>query len=159
MPPSLNDGQATALTDLLEAELATLKSLAGALDREHAALLKGTAEEIEAAVGDKNRAVAAHREQQEQRLRWMSEAALPSSTSLTELAAGAGEPLETHLQQLVELATACQERNRQNGGLIVKQEQRTRQALGVLRREEGGDLYSLSGARDHSSESRIIGKA
>jgi flagellar biosynthesis/type III secretory pathway chaperone len=62
-------------------------------------------------------------------------------------------------EQLASLAANCQDSNRRNGVLIVRLQERTRGALDVLRRDDSTDLYSLSGAREHHSDGRTLGKA
>ncbi|EAQ98468.1 flagella synthesis protein FlgN [Congregibacter litoralis] len=152
----------TQLTPLLTAELRTLRSLEAALDAEYQALVDNSVDALESATAQKNLAVTAHREQQEQRLSWMHGLGLGADSSLAELVEHCGgSPQDAELQDtLAALAAECQENNRRNGGLILRLQDRTRGALDVLRREDGGpDLYSLSGSREHQSDSRTLGKA
>ncbi|MDP5071644.1 MAG: flagellar protein FlgN, partial [Congregibacter sp.] len=110
----------------------------------------------------KNSAVVAHRTQQAQRIAWMQSLDLPPDTSLRDLVSRCGTTeANTALQsQLAALANHCQDSNRRNGGLILRLQERTRGALDVLRHEDGGPkLYSLSGSREHQSDSRTLGKA
>ncbi|WOJ93280.1 flagellar protein FlgN [Congregibacter variabilis] len=156
---SADSGQ---LTPLLKAELSTLTALEQALDAEHQALVNNQVEELERATTTKNAAVAAHRAQQERRIGWMHGLGLSPDSPLGDLVSHCGDnATDIDLQnQLISLATQCQESNRRNGGLILRLQDRTRGALDVLRREDGGpDLYSLSGSREHQSDSRTLGKA
>jgi flagellar biosynthesis/type III secretory pathway chaperone len=160
----------TQLLRLLEAELTTLQSLADALEAEHRALVDGEVPGIEAATAVKAAAAEAHQAQQRQRLEWMRAAGLedkaPLAESVARLKAG-GEPalasagdLAAVQGRLAELATRCQARNRHNGALILRLQERARGALDVLRgADTRGDIYSLSGAREPSADSRSLGKA
>ena len=150
------------LEQLLRAELTTLQALAGALEGEHLALLATDVAALETATATKNAAIAAHREQQAQRLAWMQTAQLAPDTPLDDLvsAAGGGAAARQLQAELAALAADCQDSNRRNGLLILRLQEQTRGALDVLRRDESGtDLYSLSGAREHRSDSRSLGKA
>ncbi|EED30855.1 FlgN protein [gamma proteobacterium NOR5-3] len=150
------------LTPLLSAELNSLQSLERALEAEYQALINNKVDDLERATVAKNAAVAAHRAQQEQRLGWMQGLGLSPDSPLGDLVSHCGDhQADIELQnQLIGLATQCQESNRRNGGLILRLQDRTRGALDVLRREDGGpDLYSLSGSREHQSDSRTLGKA
>lgn len=151
-----------ALKALLRAEFATLQRLDKALETEYETLLADSPEALEQATGNKVTAIDSHREQQVQRLQWMDRESLPGDQSFASLASlvdGEAE-LEDLQAQLVELANRCQENNRRNGGLILRLQERTRGALDVLRGSDSkGDLYSLSGAREHHADGRSLGKA
>ena len=152
---------ATDLQALLQAEIATLGRIAALLDEEHAALLGSDAEALESITTRKNSAIAAHQAQQEQRFSWMTAAGVARDSSLDTLLDQAGGPpaCATLASELAELAGECQLRNRRNGGLIVRLQDRTRSALDILRREESSNIYSLSGAREQQTDSRTLGKA
>ncbi len=156
----MND-TATTLETLLTAELETLEALSTALEQEHSALLGNQPADLEAATTAKNAAVEQHRLQQAQRLTWMAQLGLPADMALSELVAHCdAERNAGDLQhRLASLARACQDNNRRNGGLIVRLQEHARSALDVLRREDSADIYSLSGAREHHSDSRTLGKA
>lgn len=150
------------LTPLLKAELSTLQSLNDALAREYEALISNSVEDLERATSTKNQAVTAHQAQQMQRLNWMSGLGLAADSSLGDLVRHCGDDhTDSRLkEELANLATQCQESNRRNGGLIHRLQERTRGALDVLRHEDGSpNLYSLSGSREHQSDSRTLGKA
>ena len=153
---------AAQLNRLLEAELATLRTLQQALESEHEALTDSSVERLERATALKNAAVEAHRQQQLQRLGWMQGLGIDGTTPLAELVQRCGGTRDSAALQgdLAALAERCQAHNRRNGGLIVRLQQRARNALHVLRRDDDpGDLYSLSGSRQQSSDSRTLGKA
>lgn len=150
------------LTPLLKAELDTLESLNTALTAEYEALVGNNVEDLERATATKNQAISAHQIQQKQRLSWMHGLGLTVDSSLGDLVRHCGnDETDIRLQEeLANLATQCQESNRRNGGLIHRLQERTRGALDVLRHEEGSpNLYSLSGSREHQSDSRTLGKA
>lgn len=149
------------LSRLLEAELTTLQALEEALEKEHRALLANGVDGLEASTAIKNSAVEAHRKQQQQRLDWSRALGLGSDASLAVLSehCGSAPGNDSFQRELVALAEACQVNNRRNGVLITRLQERARGALQVLRREDGGDLYSLSGSREHRSDSRTLGKA
>ncbi len=152
---------AEALVVLLQDELATLEALDRILDQEHAALIEGDPQALEDLTARKNNAIDAHRQQQQRRLTWMGSAGLMADTPLETVVQQAGDTQEarTAQQRLMELAEACQTKNRNNGGLIARLQERARGALGVLRRDDSGNLYSLSGAPEQHSDSRSLGKA
>ncbi|MEM1187713.1 MAG: flagellar protein FlgN [Pseudomonadota bacterium] len=146
---------------MLEAELATLTALSTALDAEYDALIANDPQALESATRSKAERVDAHRAQQQKRISWLTARGLPPETSLKQLVllAGDDERVADLQVRLAALASSCQQNNRRNGGLIVRLQERARGALDVLRRDDGGDLYSLSGAREHQSDSRTLGKA
>lgn len=150
------------LNQLLQAELRTLTALAQTLNAEYRALIDTDVSMLEHATAQKNTAIAAHSAQQNSRLSWMNGLGMTSQSSLGDLVSHCGaNPDSASLQeQLATLATQCQEDNRRNGGLIIRLQERTRGALDVLRRDDAGpDLYSLSGSKQHHSDSRTLGKA
>lgn len=153
---------AAQLQSLLAAELGTLKTLKAALYSEHQALLASDVELLERATASKNDAVKAHSGQQQQRITWMTALGISAESSLGDLVRQCGnEASNAALQaELAELASDCHKSNRLNGGLIIRLQERARGALDVLRRDDSGpDLYSLSGSREHHSDSRTLGKA
>ncbi len=155
---SVNPAECRAL---FEAELATLEQLRDALDAEYEALIANNPEALETATRAKAERIDAHRSQQQKRLSWQTSAGLALDTTLKQLVhlSGDDEAAADLQSRLAALASECQQNNRRNGGLIARLQERTRGALDVLRRDSGGDLYSLSGAREHQSDSRTLGKA
>jgi flagellar biosynthesis/type III secretory pathway chaperone len=154
--------QAGQLQALLQAELGTLRTLKTSLEAEHKALLASDVALLESATAEKNVAVQAHRRQQEQRLSWMNALGISIDSTLADIVSQCGNlPAAAALQaELAALAADCHDSNRLNGGLIIRLQERARGALDVLRRDDSGpDLYSLSGAREHHSDSRTLGKA
>jgi len=154
--------QAAQLEILLSAELATLKNLKTTLEDEHQALLHSEVGLLEDATEKKHAAAQAHRQQQDQRLSWMGALGISLDASLTEIVAQCGDvEANAALQrELSALASDCQESNRRNGGLIIRLQERAKGALAVLRRDDARpDLYSLSGSKEHQSDSRTLGKA
>jgi len=150
------------LKDLIEAELATLTRVSQTLADEHDALVGGDAETLERATAAKAAAIEAHSAQQQERLQLMAASGYSAETPLSEVVqaiAVEDSDLGAARDRLAELADACQSANRRNGGLIIRLQERARSALDVLRREENNDLYSLSGAKEHRSDSRSLGKA
>lgn len=152
---------ANTLAALLTAELSSLKAVESTLDQEHDALLDSNPASLEAATLAKNAAVEQHRQQQTERLNWMTQQGFPADLALSELLArcSADENVGALAEQLTSLAQQCQDSNRRNGGLIMRLQEHARGALDVLRREDSSDVYSLSGAREHRSDSRTLGKA
>jgi flagella synthesis protein FlgN len=156
---------ATTLAELLSAELRTLKCVSEALDGEHAALVDGPPDALESAVARKNEALQQHREQLDHRLAWTQAQGLPPDAPLSSLLSSLQASLQDaalaeQQRALADLATQCQEANRRNGLLIARRQQRTRGALDILRGVDSqGDVYSLSGAREHGADSRSLGKA
>lgn len=149
------------LEQLLRAERQTLEALADVLDAEHQALTANDPQQLEDVTARKNAAIEAHQRQQTLRLSWMSDAGLPADTPLEDLVVQSGgrKDLGQLQSSLAELAQECQQRNRRNGGLIVRLQERTRGALDVLRSEETSKIYSLSGAKEGNNEGRTLGKA
>jgi len=154
--------ESSLLSDLLRAELSTLERVKKSLEAEYQSLISNSIERLETATVEKNTAIAAHRSQQEQRLGWMRGQGLTENLPLGELVAEHGNKTsDVHLHtELIALASHCQDSNRRNGGLILRLQERARGALDVLRQDDGGpDLYSLSGSKEHQSDSRTLGKA
>jgi flagellar biosynthesis/type III secretory pathway chaperone len=149
------------LRSFLEAEHETLQALAAALAAEHEALISRDVGTLEATTATKNRCIEAHSAQQQKRLGWMQDLGLAADTALSDLVSRAGgdADLADLRARLATLAQDCQDANRRNGGLILRLQERTRDALDVLRREERSDLYSLSGAHERKSDGRTLGKA
>jgi flagellar biosynthesis/type III secretory pathway chaperone len=152
---------ADALEALLREEHATLQALAQIIEDEHAVLLGQDSQALEEVTARKRHAAEAHAAQQQRRLAFMRDQRLPTDTGLGDLPTVREGPaaLRERQRELAALAQACFENNRRNGALILRLQERTRGALDVLRREESSELYSLSGAREHSSDSRSLGKA
>lgn len=160
----------SALQNLLDGEFATLRALNDALENEYRALIGNDVEALELATKQKTAALSAHRTQQMQRVSWLQAQSLdhpreqssgnnPGASPLAQLIDS--DPALTALETtLATLAEACHDSNRRNGGLILRLQDRTRNALDVLRGgDSGGDLYSLSGARQHKADGRSLGKA
>ncbi|MFK7828977.1 MAG: flagella synthesis protein FlgN [Congregibacter sp.] len=150
------------LLQLLSQELGTLQVLDSTLSEEYAALVDSAVTRLEEVTGSKVSAVESHRNQQQQRLQWMNEKGLSADLSLGDLVSQVNDSqaLRQLQAELSALAAQCQENNRRNGGLIVRLQERAQGALDVLRGESSkSDVYSLSGAKEHGSESRSLGKA
>ena len=150
------------LRERLEAELASMRALRDILETEYKALLDGDAEHLEAVTRRKNTALSEHQGCQQRRLAWAADLALPANASVSEMVdtvAGGGE-LRELANELSGLANRCQEANRRNGALILRLQDRTHNALQVLRGDTpGADVYSLSGAREHHVDGKSLGKA
>ncbi|GAB5413253.1 MAG: hypothetical protein Cons2KO_08560 [Congregibacter sp.] len=150
------------LQSLLQAELATLQTLHTAIEVEHEALLANTPEPLESATQSKLQAISGHAEQQARRLAWMQDQGLDDGLPFQELLEkiGGNAELGSLQQALASLAENCQDGNRRNGTLILRLQDRAQSALDILRGDEpGGDIYSLSGAREHRNDGRSLGKA
>lgn len=149
------------LSELLTAELARIRDLEAALDAEHAALVGNDPDTLESATRAKGAAIAAQQAQQAQREAWLRERGMdtsPLGESIRRLG-GASECEQLHAT-MIDHARRCQERNRRNGALIQRLQDRTRGALNVLRQSDGQPaLYSTSGHREPDDDTRSLGKA
>jgi len=132
----------------LEQELLTLTSLNEALLGESTALSGGSANEIDAAIAAKNKALQMHQAEMSRR---------PAG----DVPEAVKADLQALQDRLAALAGECQELNRRNGALISKLSDRTKAALSVLQgTEDMTVLYSASGAEGVSGKgSRVLGKA
>lgn len=153
---------AARLGELLAAELAGIHDLEAALAAEHDALISGDPDALEAATRTKNAALAAQREQQTHRSAWLRSQGMDGTAPLDEVIEQVGGSL--HLNELrktmIQHARRCQDRNRHNGALILRLQDRTREALNILRQSDAQPtLYSTSGQRDSSDDTRSLGKA
>ncbi len=150
------------LKDRLTAELTTLQALWKALQAEEKALLGNAVDALEDATRTKNAALLAHRDSQQLRLRWTTEAGLATDLPLSQLITEVSTDisLEALVNDLAELASRCQDANRRNGGLILRLQDHTRGALQVLRGDTPEpDVYSLSGAQERRVDGKSLGKA
>ena len=156
-------GEDASLLELFTAERETLSAVQRCLDDERRALLGADAAAIEAAAAAKRAALQQHAAQQQRRLSWMATRHLAPTTPLAELAAlsaSDSSALDGAATALAGLARECDTANRRNGVLIQRLQERTRRALGVLRgSDDRSDIYSLSGAQQHGSDRRTLGKA
>lgn len=136
----------------LDRELALLQQIERALNDERQALERQDLAALEAAVAAKNTALAQH--------------ANFTSRGTTIDEPGAVDPTSstTGLQQrriaLRALGEICDQLNRENGSLIHRMQERTRQALDILRRSERSPrLYSGAGTTEQSAGRHSLGKA
>jgi len=156
------DGEAAHLGELLSAELERIRDLEAALQAEHEALVNNDADALEAATRDKNAAIAAQQEQQARRSAWLLSRGMDAAASLDDTirAVSGSEQLEALREAMVQHARRCQDNNRRNGALILRLQDRTRDALNILRQSDAQPaLYSTSGHRESGDESRSLGKA
>ncbi|MEM6300753.1 MAG: flagellar protein FlgN [Pseudomonadota bacterium] len=160
------------LSAFLSAELDLLNLVQESIEREHEALLKNHIEMLERATESKARTVDRYQQQQLLRSEWMAAlgfaADLPLLELMRDLADSEKSPefrtdssvLEDVARSLNELALSCDSKNRRNGRLILRLQEKTRNTLNVLRGEDNGkDLYSDSGEKAPSTGSRSLGKA
>ena len=138
-------------TSRSEQELALLTEIEQALRNERQALERQDIVALEAAVAHKNAAFARRAE-------------VAGKTGTTALDASPGEPttpaLQQHRDALRELAETCDRLNRENGSLIYRLQERTRQALDILRHSDRSPrLYSGSGSAEQSAGRHSLGKA
>jgi flagellar biosynthesis/type III secretory pathway chaperone len=161
-PVNNTDSAAARLGELLAAELARIHDLEAALLAEHEALVGSDPDALEAATRTKNAAIAAQQEQQALRSAWLRSRGMDATASLDEAIhkiGGAARLNELH-EAMVRHAERCQDRNRRNGALILRLQDRTREALNILRQGDAQPaLYSTSGQRENSDDSRSLGKA
>lgn len=156
------DTAAAVLGELLAAELAGIHDLEAALAAEHDALVSSDPEALEAATRTKNAALVAQREQQMRRSAWLRSQGLDGTAPLDEVIeqVGGTRHLNELRQTMIEHARRCQDSNRHNGALILRLQDRTREALNILRQSDAQPtLYSTSGQRDSGDDSRSLGKA
>ncbi|MFT7287406.1 MAG: flagellar biosynthesis/type III secretory pathway chaperone [Halieaceae bacterium] len=153
---------AQQLRALLTAERGTLKTLEVALDAEREALGSANVEALESATQSKRSAIQQQQERQQARGEFIDQA-LGTNLSLSDALARLGNQDEDRAlgQEVIDLAKRCHEINRRNGTLILRQQDRTRSALDVLRGVDlSSDLYSLDGVLSNAaSDSRSLGKA
>jgi flagellar biosynthesis/type III secretory pathway chaperone len=161
--PVNSPGSAAAhLAELLEVELVRIHDLEAALLAEHEALVSSDPDALEAATGQKNAAIAAQQEQQTRRAAWLRAQGMEATASLDEAIEKVRGTAQLHglRDALVHHARRCQDSNRRNGALILRLQDRTREALNILRQSDAQPaLYSTSGQRESSDDSRSLGKA
>lgn len=154
----MNSGQ--ELTVLLREELASLQALHDAMRAERSALEAHDAPRIETCTQQKDTLITHHTEVQARRSAFLAQRA--PNASLTDCIASWAEAAENaRLQQeLIALGASCQDLNRASGLLISRLQERTREALNVLRQAESApQLYSITGQSDHRTDSQPLGKA
>lgn len=156
------DSAAARLRELLAAELTRIHDLETALAAEYDALLGSDADALEAATRAKNAALAAQQEQQLRRAAWTRSQGMDANAPLDEViqTVGGSWQLNELREAMIQHARRCQDSNRHNGALILRLQDRTRQALNILRQSDAApSLYSTSGQRESSDDSRSLGKA
>jgi len=143
------------LNDTIE----SLASLLAALEAEHTALSTNNAEQLELATRDKQLRLAAHQETQA-----LLQQALGEENPSGQLPGQAdsavdGGPNQALFERLRDLTNRCQQSNQRNGMLIAEMQQRTRDALGILRNSHASPLYTGDGLSSAASDTRSLGKA
>jgi flagellar biosynthesis protein FlgN len=140
------------LIAVLEEQIQCAEAMLDTLGRENEALLKGDAEQLNAAGATKAVLVET------------LEALECQRRSLTEaLAAGvagaAAQPAANQeWQRLLELIGECKQRNDRNGALVKARSEQVRTALRALRGTEP-DLYGRSGRAPATADARSLGTA
>jgi flagellar biosynthesis/type III secretory pathway chaperone len=143
----LSEGLITVLQDQIHCAEAMLETLG----RENEALLRGDAEELNAASAGKAQLVETLEALESQR-RSLSEAVASG-------AAGAGARGKgPEWQRLLELINECKQQNERNGALVKARSEQVRSALRVLRGTEP-DLYGRSGRAPAAADARSLGSA
>ena len=127
-------------TTLTEEHLARTRELLAILQREHAALLAGDLEQIEAVVQAK-------------------QAAIGKLETVTRDVAQAA-PGSEHRRQLEALAVECRRQNEINGGMVEASLRHTQRVLTLLRGQAlDNDLYSRAGNALPGDHARPLAKA
>lgn len=148
-----------ALTSRPDREMALLTEIEQALRDERRALEQQDLAALESAVANKNAAFARHAElvgkpDATALDDWRAESTTSASTPELTL-----EP-QQHRDALRELAETCERLNRENGSLIHRMQERTRQALDILRHSDRSPrLYSGTGSAEQSAGRHSLGKA
>lgn len=143
---------ADATAAQLDRELALLQHIERALNAERQALEQQDLAALETAVAAKNAALAQHRDV-------TSQGPGAPDRPVTEYASA--EPaLQQRRNALRALSETCDQLNRENGSLIHRMQERTRQALDILRRSDRSPrLYSGTGTAEQSAGRHSLGKA
>jgi flagellar biosynthesis/type III secretory pathway chaperone len=128
---------------ILVEQIRCADAMRAALTREHAALVGGSPDELEAASGAKAQLVEA------------LEALETRRRELTSSADSQGDP---KWQQLRDVIAECKEQNLRNGALLKARADNVRVALNALR-GSGPDLYSPRGRAPAQSVPRPLGSA
>jgi flagellar biosynthesis/type III secretory pathway chaperone len=128
---------------ILVEQIRCADAMRAALTREHAALVGGSPEELEAASAAKAQLV---------------EALETLETRRRELTSSADSQGDPKWQQLRDVIAECKEQNLRNGALLKARATNVRVALNALR-GSGPDLYSPRGQAPARSDARPLGTA
>jgi flagellar biosynthesis/type III secretory pathway chaperone len=139
------------LIAVLEEQIHCAEAMLETLGRENDALLRGDAEQLNAAGASKAELVEALEALERQR-RSLSEAV---ASGIADAAPQAKGP---EWQRLLELITECKQQNERNGALVKARSEQVRTALRVLRGSEP-DLYGRSGRAPAGADARSLGSA
>jgi len=148
--------------NLLGSELNQLSLLLDILTRETEALLSTDISEIEALTEEKNRLLDSQRHATHAREQFMQNmTGSKGREGMEKLASDSinPKPLMATINDLNDLATHCQEINRHNGKLILKQQRYATSALNILRQENTTPTYSNQGDKVSGTSTRSFGKA
>ena len=136
------------LIAVLEEQIHCAEAMLETLGRENDALLRGDAEQLNAAGASKAELVEALERQR----RSLSEAVASGIANAAPQAKG------PEWQRLLELITECKQQNERNGALVKARSEQVRTALRVLRGSEP-DLYGRSGRAPAATDARSLGSA
>lgn len=149
-------------TNLLASELTQLSLLHDILTKETEALLSTNVSDIEILTAEKNRLLNTQRQATHAREQFMQTITGNNGRAAMEKLASDSinsKPLLTAINDLNDLATRCQEINRHNGKLILKQQRYATSALNILRQENTTPTYSNQGDEVSGTSTRSFGKA
>lgn len=151
------------LATLLAREVDCVARLLATLVQESDALTSADIDKLEKITPAKNACMAEQAELAAQRGRFLASLSYADSNDgLQAFLTACGNPPElvSQLEALGTYAEQCQQRNRENGRLILAKQQQAQSALNILRQNgSAGPTYSGQGLADSSEDSRTLGKA
>ncbi len=142
------------LIAVLQEQIHCAEAMLQTLGRENEALLRGDAEQLNAAGATKAELVETLEALERQR-RSLTEAV---TAGVANAAAASGDTPPTEWQRLLELISACKQQNERNGTLVKARSEQVRGALRALRGTDP-DLYGRSGHAPAAADARSLGTA
>lgn len=151
---------ATRLGQLMESEIALLRSFVDVLSREETLLVAGETDALLALTKEKTELYHLLQRQHDTRSALLAQAGLANSTEGMQKALAAMPGLTATWGRLIELAAQAHARNKLNGSLITERMQNNQAALSVLlTAADQPQLYDAEGVSRPAGRGRHLGSA
>ena len=155
--------QLPSLSQMLPAELDCARKLLDTLAAEHAALIRGDADSINAASTLKLQQMKAFQSLLSERDQFLVRLGFPPGKEGTEALLESGpedHPTRENWEELQKMALRLRDGNDLNGGIVALEQHHVQQALDILTGRAVGDQpYGPAGSRSNGHQSNSLAKA
>ncbi len=150
----------TRLHSLIKDELAAAIRLRALLDGEQQALAGHAHEDLAATLDSKQRQLILQQELAERRNALLqAEGFAVDSDGVHACLDTCSEETRASWDELMQVISSCQQRNRANGALVELSRRNTQRALDVLTGRTANPVYDAAGSAGHGNGGHTIGKA